>query len=520
MTDTGATRAAIPALPGALPASSGRRALLALPVAAALTPPLAAPALATGTKRRIPAPRAAGGAIEAAVRIIRDSYVDPVPLRPMLEDGLAGLARLAPPAGKTGASALAEARPALAAARDDAEAVAVLSAAVRRLSGGDDVDPLSPALTAALRGMAGGLDPRSDYLPPDAPGVAPPAPSVGGIGLELAITGGGVTVVRPLPGGPAEGRLRPGDVLLALDGRPLTGLPLAEVVGRLRGPVGTEIGVTLRRGAAERVTLRIPRRPVNQPGPRHALLGRVAYLRPETFRESSLSDLRSAFATLSARAEGRLEGMLLDLRENGGGPLDVAARIAGDLLPDGAVVAGLAGRLAADNRVLRATGDKAPDLPLVAVVNDGTAAGAEIVAGALRDHRRAPLVGRRTAGGGTITTVLPLGPTGGVFRLTTARVTLPSGRGFEGGGLAPDLTVEAVPGSVAARLRASRDGANGARREPSPAPAWPELEAALARADAAPEDIRADPARPETDPEVRRAHGLLLALREQPSGTR
>ena len=118
---------------------------------------------------------------------------------------------------------------------------------------------------------------------------------------------------------------------------------------------------------------------------------------------------------------------------------------------------------------------------------------------------------------GRITTVLPLEPTGGVFRLTTARVTLPSGRGFEGGGPGPDLTMQAARGSVAARLQASREGANGARREPSPAPAWPELEAALSRAGAPPADAPADAARPETDPEGRRAHGLLLALHERPS---
>ncbi len=228
--------------------------------------------------------------------------------------------------------------------------------------------------------------------------------------------------------------------------------------------------------------------------------------------------MRAAFATLLTRAEGRLEGVLLDLRENNGGLLDVAARIAGDLLPSDAVIATLSGRLAADNRVIRATGDKAPDLPLVVVVNDGTAAGAEIVAGALRDHRRAPLVGRRTAGGGTISTVFPLGPTGGVLRLTTARVALPSGQSFDGGGLEPDLTVETARGSVAARLRASREEANGTRRDSSLAPAWPELGAALSRVGARPEETPADPARPETDPEVRRAHGLVLALRGQLPG--
>lgn len=486
----------------------GRRLLLTLPASI----PLAAPVLAQGSKRRVAVSRA----IEAAVRTIRDSYVDPVPLRPMLEHGLASLAPLAPPSGKTGATALQQALSALAAARDDAAAIAALVTAIQRLAGGEEVDPLAPVLTAALRGMATALDPRSDYLPPDAPGIAPPAPAIGGIGLELAITGGQVTVVRPLPGGPAEGLLRAGDVLLALDSRPLAGLPLAEVVGRMRGPIGTELGVTLRRGAIEQMTLRIPRRPVNQPGLRSVLLGQVVYLRPETFRDSSLADLRSAFPTLSAQAGGRPEGIVLDLRENAGGLLDVAAAVAGDLLPAGAEIATLSGRTAADNRTIRATGDRTAGLPLVVVVNDGTAAGAEIVAGALRDHRRAPLVGRRTFGAGTISTVFPLAATGGALRITTARVMLPSGRGFDEAGLPPDVAVEAARGSVAARLQSTRDRGHRARPEPSPSPPWPELGAAASRAAPLGGDA-ADSARPEADPEVRQAHGLLLAIKGRPS---
>lgn len=300
---------------------------------------------------------------------------------------------------------------------------------------------------AAVDGMVASLDPHSAFLEPaeyEAMRVST-AGHYSGVGLEVAERDGRIAVVTPIDGSPAaRAGLRSGDILLEIDGRTVAGGRLDEIIDRMRGFVGSSVQLTVERsGEAEPLQFALERSEVQVRTVRaEALPGRYGYLRVTHFADSTPRDLGRALAGLQSAAP--LRGLVLDLRGNPGGVLESSVSVADEFLDSGVIVRA-EGRTAESRFVLRATeGDALRSAPLVVLIDGGSASGAEIVAGALRDHGRATLMGERTFGKGSVQTVMPLA-NGQALKLTTSRYFTPSGASLHQRGLEPDVS---LPGAT------------------------------------------------------------------------
>jgi len=299
---------------------------------------------------------------------------------------------------------------------------------------------------AAVDGMVASLDPHSAFL--DAAEYEAMRVSTtghySGVGLEVAEQDGRIVVVSPIDGSPAErAGLRPGDVLLEIDGRPVEAGQLAQAIERMRGFVGSYVQVTVTRdGEPEPLQFALERTDVQVRTVRaEALPGRYGYVRIAQFNDTTPRDFGRQLSQLQEAAP--LAGLVLDLRGNPGGVLESAVSVADDLLESGVIVRA-EGRTADASFVLRATdGDLLRQAPVVVLVDRGSASGAEIVAGALRDHGRATLMGERTFGKGSVQTVMPLRD-GQALKLTTSRYFTPSGASIHDRGIDPDVSLATV----------------------------------------------------------------------------
>jgi carboxyl-terminal processing protease len=293
----------------------------------------------------------------------------------------------------------------------------------------------------ALRGMVSGLDPHSAFLDSEEYEELRVATqgNYSGIGIEVSLEDGFVVVVAPFEGSPAErAGIQAGDAIIAIDGKVLDTTSLADALARMRGEPGTPVRVTIEREDVEEpITYAMQRAAVLVHSVRAELLAPgEGYLRISQFSETTGSEVEAAIAKLKAR--GPLKGLVLDLRNNPGGVLEAGIEVADAFLERGVIVS-------ADGRtdesrfsVDAEPGDLLGGAPIVVLVNGGSASASEIVAGALRDHHRATLVGRTTFGKGTVQTVLPLSD-GQALKLTTSRYYTPSGASIQGKGLRPDL---------------------------------------------------------------------------------
>ncbi len=313
----------------------------------------------------------------------------------------------------------------------------------------DAVEPVGEGklVGAAIGGMLSGLDPHSAYLDPAAYKAlsAPANDNQAGIGLAVTIDNGRLKVISPRDGSPAaKAGVEPGDLIYVIDKEPTYEMKLDEVERKLRGPAGSMVKLTLRRGDGGPLKLEIAR----EAGKPQTVTGRVeldtiGYLRVAGFDGATEDALAAAVMELREKLGGRLTGLILDLRNNPGGDFDAAVHVA-DAFIDKGDIAVVKGRKPDSVRRIAATpGDLAKGLPIVALVNGGTAGEAELVAGALQDNRRAVLLGTKTFGESAIESVIPL-PGNGAIRLTTARFVTPTGRPIQGKGLEPDLTVRPV----------------------------------------------------------------------------
>jgi C-terminal peptidase prc len=310
-----------------------------------------------------------------------------------------------------------------------------------------DGDPM-PAAEAGITAMMASLD-DSSYLGGDVyRELRSVEPSErGGVGLEVRLRDGRLTVVAPIADGPAaRAGVRAGDRLVAIDGVPTAGLSLVQVIQRLRGRIGSEVSLTLQRGGAgEDSVVRLVRAHVEiRVGVRRLATGH-GYVRISQFDERTERQLDEALRSLADGSDPP-PGLVLDLRDNAGGLIVSAVRVADRFLASGLIVS-TSGRGA--NQTQKYFAQKAgnwPPVPMVVLVNGGTAAGAEIVAAALQRHERARLVGTRTFGHGTIATIVPLGDQA-ALRLTTARTYGPDGRPISDG-VVPDVTVEEPAGAL------------------------------------------------------------------------
>jgi carboxyl-terminal processing protease len=302
-------------------------------------------------------------------------------------------------------------------------------------------------IEAAINGMLTSLDPHSSYLPPrdfDSMQVQTRG-EFGGLGIEVTQEDGFVRVITPMDDTPAmEAGVEAGDFITHVDGEALLGLTLEQAVDLMRGPVGSEIVITIvREGEEEPFEISIIRDRIRLTAVRSRLEGNTAILRISTFNDQTYPNLRDGLEEMIEEVGGleNLNGVVIDLRNNAGGLLSEAIRVTDAFLEQGEIVS-TRGREPQDGDRFNATpGDMIEGLPMVVLVNGGSASASEIVAGAMQDHRRAVIVGTNTFGKGSVQSVMPM-PGNGAMRLTTSLYYTPSGRSIQALGVAPDILVE------------------------------------------------------------------------------
>ncbi|HTV44442.1 MAG TPA: S41 family peptidase [Stellaceae bacterium] len=297
--------------------------------------------------------------------------------------------------------------------------------------------------TDALKGMLTRLDPHSDYMDEEQyrEMIAMTRGQFGGIGIELTLEGRVPEVIAPIEGTPAaDAGVEPGDRIVKIDGQATSGMDVERVVKLLRGVPGSTVTLEIARSERPPFAVTLTRAIIHVVSVKSALEpDRIGYARITTFSENTASELASAIARLKQEAHGRLNGFVLDLRNDPGGLLDAAVDVTGEFV-DGGVVVTTKGRNLDDDRVYRApvAGDLLPGVPVVVLINSATASAAEIVAGALQDDHRATIMGTRSFGKGSVQTIIPV-EGHGALRLTTALYYTPSGRSIQDQGIAPDI---------------------------------------------------------------------------------
>lgn len=314
------------------------------------------------------------------------------------------------------------------------------------------VEPVDEAklIEHAINGMLTSLDPHSSYLPPkdfDSMQVQTRG-EFGGLGIEVTQEDGYVKVVSPIDGTPADlAGIQAGDFITQVDGEPVQGLNLNEAVDLMRGPVGSEIVITVvRKGVEEPFDVSIIRDTIKIAAVKTRLEGKSVVLRISSFTDQTFPNLQSGLKEVLDEAGGldKIEGVVLDLRNNPGGLLNQAILVSDAFLDKGEIVS-TRGRNPQDSERYNAEpGDVTNGKPLVVLINGGSASASEIVAGALQDHHRAIVVGTRSFGKGSVQTIMPL-QGDGAMRLTTARYYTPSGRSIQALGVAPDILVDQRP---------------------------------------------------------------------------
>jgi carboxyl-terminal processing protease len=295
----------------------------------------------------------------------------------------------------------------------------------------------------AINGMLVSLDPHSSYMNEDdfRDMQVQTRGSFGGLGLEVTQDNGLVKVVSPIDDTPAaKAGLQPGDLITHLDGQPVMGMGLNDAVEKMRGQPGSAIKLSIRRGTKEPFDVTLTRAVIKIVSVRSRMIQDVGYLRVTVFNEQTEVGVRKAAEELKHANKNGLAGLVLDLRNNPGGLLDQAVSVSDDFLDAGEIVSTRGRKKEEGQRFFAKTGELFPNVPMVVLINGGSASAAEIVAGALQDHHRAVVVGSKSFGKGSVQTVIPL-PGHGAMRLTTARYYTPSGRSIQNTGIEPDITV-------------------------------------------------------------------------------
>ena len=296
----------------------------------------------------------------------------------------------------------------------------------------------------AINGMLTGLDPHSSYMNAKAfkDMQVQTRGEFGGLGLEVTQDNGIIKVISPIDDTPAaRAGIRSGDLITTIDGATVQGMSLNDAVDKMRGPPNSSIRLVLKReGVDKPVELTLQRELIHIQVAKSHLEGDIGYIRLTQFNEQTDAGLRAAMAKFRQQLGDRLEGVVLDLRNNPGGLLDQAISVSDDFITQGEIVSTRARHSDDSQRWNAKAGDITGGLPVVVLTNSGSASASEIVAGALQDDHRAVILGERTFGKGSVQTVIPL-PGNGAMRLTTARYYTPSGRSIQGLGIAPDIPV-------------------------------------------------------------------------------
>lgn len=300
---------------------------------------------------------------------------------------------------------------------------------------------------AAINGMLTSLDPHSSYLPPDefSDMRVQTRGEFGGLGIEVTQEEGFIKVVSPMDGTPAaEAGIQAGDFITHVNGESVLGLTLDQAVDMMRGPVGSEIVVTVvRKDIEEPFDVSIIRDTIKLTAARARLEGDTVVIRVTTFNDQTYVNLEEGLKKAVSDAGGmdKVNGFVIDMRNNPGGLLTQAIEVSDAFLDKGEIVS-TRGRNPEDSERFNAEpGDLAEGKPIVVLINGGSASASEIVTGALQDHHRAIVVGTKSFGKGSVQTIIPLRGNG-AMRLTTARYYTPSGRSIQALGIAPDILVE------------------------------------------------------------------------------
>lgn len=328
----------------------------------------------------------------------------------------------------------------------------------------DYVEPVEDKklITEAINGMLSGLDPHSSYLDGEAFKELQVGTQgeFGGLGIEVGMEDGFVKVVSPIEDTPAfKAGVKTSDLVIKLDETPVKGMTLNDAVKRMRGKPGTDITLTIiRKGEVKPIVVTLTRAVIKIKSVKYKLIeSGFGYVRITQFQEHTGENLIDALKDLGEQNKGALKGLILDLRNDPGGLLNTAVSVSGTFLKPGDLVVYTDGRT--EDAKMRLTNSRenylrpgesdylrnapawAKSVPLVVLVNGGSASASEIVSGALQDHKRALIVGTQTFGKGSVQTILPLN-NGTAIKLTTARYFTPNGRSIQAKGITPDITVE------------------------------------------------------------------------------
>src|SRR5580658_4263048 len=299
-------------------------------------------------------------------------------------------------------------------------------------------------IEAALNGMLTSLDPHSDYLTPEAFNDMEDDThgEYGGLGLEITSDDGAVKVISPIDGTPAaRAGIKPGDYITAVNGQTVLGLSVNDAVKQMRGKVGEAVTLTIAREKTDPFDLKLVREVISPKSVTSRMEGDYGYVRLASFNEKATEETKAAIDDLRAK-HPNMKGLVFDLRKNPGGLLDQAVGVADLFLNGGEVVSQRGRDPRSIERYNAKPGVKLDGLPVVVLIDSGTASAAEIVAGALQDRHRAQLVGLTSFGKGSVQTVIPLrGGQDGAVKVTTARYYTPSGRSIQRTGIEPDLEV-------------------------------------------------------------------------------
>ena len=311
----------------------------------------------------------------------------------------------------------------------------------------------SDLISAAIRGMLTSLDPHSGYMPPESfqDMQVDTRGAFGGLGIEVTQEDGFVKVVSPMDGTPAsEAGIQSGDFITHVDGEAILGLTLSEAVDKMRGPVGSEVSLTIVRNLDEEpFDIVIIRDVIKLTAARVRVEDDVIIVRVTTFNEQTTPNIKKGIKEKIDELSGKdnVSGFIIDLRNNPGGLLSEAISVSDMFLNQGEIVSTRGRNNGQSKRYSASKGDLAENKPIIVLINGGSASASEIVAGALQDHKRAVILGTKSFGKGSVQSVIPLGENG-AMRLTTARYYTPSGRSIQALGVVPDIIVEQLAGSI------------------------------------------------------------------------
>jgi carboxyl-terminal processing protease len=314
----------------------------------------------------------------------------------------------------------------------------------------------------AINGMLQSLDPHSSYIDPKEYKNLQISTSgeYSGLGMEVTSDEGFVKVISPIDGTPAKkAGIKSGDYIIEINDESIIGLPLSEAVDLMRGKPGQSVKITIARNNDEKIELNLKREIIKRQIVSYSIKEGLAYVRISQFNENAYRELSVAISSLKKEMSSEIPGLILDLRGNPGGLLDQSIKVSSAFL-DGGEVVSTKGRKESDNRNYNADiGELLKGVPLVILIDEGSASASEIVAGAIQDRKRGLIVGMKSFGKGSVQTIVPLkGGKDGAIKLTTQRYYTPSGESIQGRGITPNILIDYLPeGSKKANARKEAD---------------------------------------------------------------